>query len=173
MTPSQLRDLTSNKELAQVATPREFAPISADAMRLAIDNQTVPPPDTEKAALALAKIEDAIAAAQDLVDNFLRSRYVLPLATAPSTVSEIMVRVARYTLHNERASAEIVARYKEAMAWLQSIAAGTMVLDVPPAAVAGFGDVEFAEGSGIYSVEGLQDFADPILRGSRLCPSPR
>lgn len=170
LTPQQLRDLTSNLELAQVATPREFVPIPADAMRQAIDGEAVPSPNTEKAALALAKIEDAIAAAQDLVDNFLRSRYVLPLATAPSTVTEIMVRVARYTLHNERANADIVTRYKEAMAWLQAIADGTMVLDVPPANVGTFGDVEFAEGSGLYSVEGLQNFADPILRGSRLCP---
>lgn len=171
LTPSQLRDLTSNLELAQVATPREFAPIPADAMRKAIDGDHVDPPNTDKAALALAKIEDAIAAAQDLVDNFLRGRYLLPLAVAPSTVTEIMVRVARYTLHNERASDEIVERYKEAMKWLQAIADGSMVLDVPPASVADFGGIDVADGSGIYSVEGLTNFADPILRGgSRLCP---
>lgn len=166
LTPAQLRDLTSNLELAQVATPREFAPIPPEAMRKAIDGQTVDPPNTEKAALALAKIEDAIEAAQDLVDNFLRSRYVLPLEVAPSTVTEIMVRVARYTLHNERASDEIVERYKEAMKWLQAIADGTMVLDVPPAAVADFGGIEIGEGSGVYSVEGLVNYTDPIHGGS-------
>src|SRR5258708_2088433 len=88
------------------------------------------PVDATNAALALAKIVKAIADAGDLVDNFLRGRYTLPLSATPSTIAEIIVRVSRYTLHNERASDEIVTRYKEAMGWLQSIAEGSMVLGV-------------------------------------------
>ncbi len=40
----------------------------------------------------------------DLVDNFLRVRYPVPLAETPSTVREIMARVVRYLLHDQRAS---------------------------------------------------------------------
>lgn len=159
LTAAELRDRTSNLELAQVATPREVRPISAADMAAVIDGGT--PTDPTNAALALAKINKALADAGDLVDNFLRGRYSLPLSVTPQTIAEIVVRLARYGLHNERATDEIVERYKEAMQWLRAIATGDMVLEVGPTDTRDTGLPAVSEGSGLYSVEGLRDYACP------------
>lgn len=163
LTPVELRDATSNQELAQVATPREVRPITAADMAAVIDGSGAIV-DPVNAGKALAKIEKAIADSSDLVDNFLRGRYPLPLPSTPRTVSEIMVRVVRYALHNERASEEITARYKEAMTWLSMIGAGKMQLEVPAEVVVNTGDAVYECGSELYSVDGLANYACPYQR---------
>lgn len=158
VTAKGLRDATSNLELAQVATPREHRPITAEQMQVAIDSGDVSgdPPWVQ---LALERVEKAVQDASDFLDNYLRLRYRVPLASPPSTVTEIIVRIARYMLHNERATKEIVDRYKEAIGWCEDIANGVIVLDVPPADQLPGDAPIFCEGSGLYSVEGLKDFA--------------
>lgn len=168
LTPATLRDaINGNLELAEVATPREFVPVSAEGMRMAIDGEDYsarPAPEPARILLAFERIEAAITDATDLVNNYLRVLYAVPLAVAPSTVKEIMVRIVRYMLHDERATTEIIARYREAMQWLADIRDGKMVLDVGPSDTATPAAPDFTEGSGLYTVAGLGGFACPYSR---------
>lgn len=155
-----LRDATSNQELAQVATPREYRAISAEQMRRAIDGEDYSnDPDAPVIALALARVTRAVQDASDFLDNYMRLRYVVPLLSPPRTVTEIVVRIARYMLHNQAAPREIETRYREAVGWCEAIAAGTMVLDVPEAEQIAAGAPMVAPGTSLYSVESLVGFA--------------
>lgn len=166
LTPAELRDaLNGNAELAQVATPEPFAPIPAETMGKAIDEEDLTgDPNEEAAGLALERITVAIADAGNLVDNFLRGRYSLPLSVTPSTVKEIVVRVARYNLHDDHATDEIFRRYTEALGWLRDIRDGVMVLEVGPTDTVDTGLPAVSAGSGLYSVAGLGDYACPFGR---------
>lgn len=160
VTAKGLRDATSNIELAQVATPREHRPITAEQMQKAIDGEDYSgDPDAAWITLALQRVQKAVQDASDFLDNYLRLRYRVPLLTPPSTVTEIIVRISRYLLHNERATKEIVDRYKEAVGWCEDIANGIIVLDVPPADQLPGDAPLICEGTSLYSVEGLKDFA--------------
>lgn len=160
VTDKGLRDATSNLELAQVATPREHRPITAEQMQKAIDGEDYSgDPDKAWIDLALARVQKAVQDASDFLDNYLRLRYRVPLAAPPSTVTEIIVRISRYLLHNERATKEIVDRYKEAVGWCEDIANGVIVLDVPPTDLLPGDAPMVCEGTGLYTVEGLKDFA--------------
>lgn len=133
-----LRNATSDLELAQVATARERDPIPAETMRKAIDGESLTGDPNEAAAIAaLVKINTALRDAGDFIDTCLRGRYVLPLITPPTAIREIVIRVARYMLHNERAPNEVRERYKEAIGWCASIRDGSMILDVEAAAMSG------------------------------------
>lgn len=164
LTADELMQATSARELAQVASPRDLPPCTAGTLRTLIGGGDIAgQPDAAAATAAHARIAAIITSATELVDNFLRGRYPVPLDNPPSTIREIMVRVTRYLLHDERATSEIRDRYKEAMAWLQAIADGTMNLDVPgidPGTV-GAADV-YVSHETIYSVCSTKDFARGI-----------
>lgn len=160
VTATEIRNATSNLELAQVATPRERKPITAEQMRKAIDGDDYSgDPDASWITLALGKVNRAVQDASDFLDNYMRLRYAVPLVSPPSTVREIVIRIARYMLHNERATKEVEERYKEAVKWCRDIAEGIIVLDVPAASVLEGDAPLIQEGAGLYTVEGLSDFA--------------
>lgn len=162
LTANALRDATSNLELAQVASPRDRRPITAEQMRKAIDGEPLTgEPSVDRPAIdaALARVNLAVTDSSGVADNYLRSRYTLPLASPPSALKEAVIRVARYLLHNERAPKEIAERYREAIGWFEDVAKGIVVLDVPAASATNPDAAQVCPGSGLYTVQGLADFA--------------
>lgn len=75
--------------------------------------------------------DQALADAAALIDSYLARRYTLPLtvdATPPKLQSAACV-IARYRLHDDRASERIRQDYEDQIQWLRDLAAGRT--DIP------------------------------------------
>jgi phage gp36-like protein len=84
-----------------------------------------------------ALITQVIADGQSIVDTYLRDRYVTPLATVPLEINGIVCDIARYKLYanSTQPSDTAKAANDAAMAMLNQIATGVIVLAVPLATV--------------------------------------
>lgn len=74
----------------------------------------------------------ALTAASRLADGYLRARFTLPIATPSVDLVEAVCKIAAYTLLSARgfnpeagADQNIRDRYRDALAWLKDVAAGT------------------------------------------------
>jgi Mu-like prophage protein gp36 len=80
-------------------------------------------------------ILSAIAAAQDIVDGYLRGRYSVPLATTPVVVKNLALDLTAYRLYKRRnqlsVNDAIESLYKNAVSALKDIAAGIIKLELP------------------------------------------
>lgn len=92
---------------------------------------------------ALARL---LATAEDEANGHLARRYAVPLvntsgqpAAAPATLKNVVIDIARYrgTGTEIMSTEEIRNRYKDAVRWLEGVAAGTIAL--PGLALAGAG----------------------------------
>ena len=76
----------------------------------------------------------AITATDEEIDSYLAVRYALPFSSVPDRVRDLSVDIALYNLYGRR-DADIPEarknRYKDAAAFLQRLAEGKAVLDVP------------------------------------------
>ncbi|GAA4651685.1 DUF1320 domain-containing protein [Kistimonas scapharcae] len=93
----------------------------------------------------------AITQASDEIDLYLGKRYVLPLATTPSTVRNLCVTIALYWLADDAAGMTELAenRYKASVKTLEQLAKGVISLGLPDAEKAAentAGDVQLASG---------------------------
>lgn len=94
------------------------------------------PEDRSNEVIVAAKVELAIADAGALVDDYVRGRYLTPLAPAPASIVRATCVLARYDLaKGERTEPTEQMRLdrKEVISWLEGIAAGRVNLDVQPA----------------------------------------
>lgn len=76
-------------------------------------------------------LDRALAAADALSNNYLATRYQVPLASAPAVLMEACCDIARYELTRGpglRATEEIQKRYDQRVAWLRDLAKGTATL---------------------------------------------
>ncbi|WP_439526182.1 gp436 family protein [Roseovarius mucosus] len=73
-------------------------------------------------------VASALADTDALIDGYLKARYVLPLSDAQPLVAAIARDIAIYKLHTYEPDAKITADYKQALASLKDIAAGTVQL---------------------------------------------
>lgn len=80
-------------------------------------------------AIPTPKIDRALLDASAFADDFLRGRYLLPLAGIPRTLTLMVCDIARYYLYDDAATETVERRYKDAHAWLIKIANGTVTLD--------------------------------------------
>ena len=80
-------------------------------------------------AIAAPKITRALEDASALADDHLRSRHVLPLAGVPRTLVFAVCDIARYYLYDDKPTEIVAERHRLALAWLKSLAAGSVVLD--------------------------------------------
>lgn len=80
-------------------------------------------------AIDTPKIDRALEDASAFADDFLRGRYLLPLAGVPRTLTLMVCDITRYYLYDDAATETIERRYKDAQAWLIKIANGTVTLD--------------------------------------------
>jgi phage gp36-like protein len=81
-------------------------------------------------------VERAVAHAEEVIDGYLRSRYVLPLKEVPTVVRELTVNIARHCLYARRPEGKddlppaVVRSYKAAMDMLAAIQKGTLTIGV-------------------------------------------
>lgn len=80
-------------------------------------------------------IELAVTSAEELVDGFLRARYVLPLSPVPTIIRELTLNLVRYRLYARRpegpALPETVKdQHEGALAILKKIQTGEVTLGV-------------------------------------------
>lgn len=96
--------------------------------------------------------ERALTNASDLMDAYLMGRYALPLANPPAALRVHCCGVARYLLMTNNPDERAKSDYAGAMAFLKSVAAGTVAL-MPPAEAQvpqGIGPVMFSTGSKVF-----------------------
>jgi phage gp36-like protein len=112
---------------------------------------------------AAARITDAVAEADALIDGFLARRGYLPLDPVPGVVTAWSRAIARYLLHKGRISDDkdpIVRDYRDALRLLQLTADGKFSLGADDAALAANrqGDVRFVGGSKVFGRDSLRGF---------------
>lgn len=100
---------------------------------------------TALATAQIAMIEEAIAAAGELIDSYLRRRYQVPLDVAPQLIKRTAMTLARYDLAHgdQRApSDQMVKEHDLALAWLKDVRNGAVFLDLAEVVV---GDASYAQ----------------------------
>ena len=110
----------------------------------------------------------AIAAAQAMIDPYLRKRYDLPLSLVPIVIREATVDIACWKLAPaaDRNSEEIAKRAKLHLDFLRDMAAGKADLDELEAATAG-GAGSMPGGENAATSEGGAQFASAPRRDRR------
>lgn len=85
-----------------------------------------------------AKVAEAIAYADELIDGYLRGRYSLPLSTVPKLISKLSIDITVYQLYARRPESgipeAISEQYKNATSVLDRIQKGLISLGVEQAA---------------------------------------
>ena len=159
VTLTMLAELPGALELAQVASDKHGVIPDADLMDATLRGlpRTVWQPDEVEAAdKALARIEQAIREAGEVIDGYIGRRYALPLSKVPGILGTWARAIARYRLHGERISGEptdpVVRDYRDALRFLQQIAEGKFSLgaDDPSSQGAGPGDVQILPGHKVF-----------------------
>lgn len=148
VTLEQLSEIPGALELAQVASDAHGALVDAELLELSLlgaDRSFYDPEDVAAADRAVERIEEAVREADGLIDGYLGARYTLPLANPPGMLSIWSRAIARYKLHGDRISGEgtdpIVRDYKDAIRFLEQVAAGKFSLGAEDPSGAGVGSV--------------------------------
>jgi phage gp36-like protein len=74
------------------------------------------------------KITRALTDTDSLVNSYIAERYTVPVNPVPSALNAAACGIARYKLWVNKASDRVSQDYKDALAWLTQIAAGTASL---------------------------------------------
>lgn len=138
ITPSDLVTRFGAEELAQVAdrgTPRLVTAELLAAVAGGADMSGWGSGDVEAVGAVMASIDQAIEDAQSAIDGYLSSRYSTPMPTPPAVVKRLACDIARYYLHDDRATETIQKRYDAALAFFRDVSAGKVSLG-PEAATA-------------------------------------
>lgn len=161
----QLAERPGARELAQVASDEHQPLVPDELMALTLlgspRNGWLPEQVTQADA-ALARIDDAVADADGLIDGFLRQRgYPLPLSPVPRLVAVWSRAIARYFLHRHRhalaADDPIVRDYTDALRLLQQVADGKLHLGMDDALKAAAGTARAGKSCRILR-DALRDF---------------
>lgn len=80
------------------------------------------------------KVKEALLAAGELVDGYLRGRYELPLAEIPTLLRDVVRTIARFKLYERRPESDmpetVMETYKAAVKTLEQIRSGRITLGV-------------------------------------------
>jgi phage gp36-like protein len=136
ITHQQLLDRPGSRELAEVASNEDGDMVPYELMALTLNGGDRSAFDVEQIAdadAALARIDDAIADADGVIDGYLRiAGYSLLLVPVPRLVVVWSRAITRYYLHKNRRSLEsddiIVRDYKDAQRLLEQTASGKLSL---------------------------------------------
>ena len=110
-----------------------------------------------------AKIEVALADGGALIDDYLRKRYRVPVASPPASLTRANCILARYDLaQGERTnpSEEMRLARKEVIRWLEDLAKGEVEIDAPAS-----GEGVGGGASGARTSDRGRAFDDRSLRG--------
>lgn len=114
--------------------------------------------------LDTAKATRACEDAGDMVDGYLRQRYVLPLTNVPSLLKRLACAIARHDLHlggDRQPTEQVINERNQAVAFLKDVQAGKADLGLAPA-----GGVP-AEAGTILFTPGIRGFDEDTLRDYR------
>ncbi len=75
-------------------------------------------------------VDGKLADADAEIDGYLAGRYTLPLQTVPEALRRIACDVARYHLHDDRATEQVTKRYDDAIKFLRMVSKGDVQLGV-------------------------------------------
>ena len=136
ITHAELADNPGALELAEVASDEHAPPVAAELLDALLRGQDVaawPAADVAAAQRALARVNDAVADADALIDGYLAKRgYALPLAPAHRLVTAWARAIARHTLHKNRLAPDgkdpIERAWRDALRLLQQVADGKFAL---------------------------------------------
>lgn len=136
ITHQQLLDRPGSRELAEVASDEAKDMVPYELMALTLsggDRSAFDEEQIAEADAALARIDDAVADADGVIDGYLRKAgYSLPLVPVPRLVIVWSRAITRYYLHKNRRSLEsddmIVRDYKDALRLLEQTASGKLSL---------------------------------------------
>ena len=76
------------------------------------------------------QIESALSDATPTIDSYLAGRYPFPLTQVPPILERFSCDIARYFLHDRAPLEEVTNRYKEALRFLEKVAAGQISLGI-------------------------------------------
>lgn len=79
-------------------------------------------------------LDAALVKASGLMDGYLKSRYVVPIAVVTADLTLRCVHIAYYLLHRDSAPDKVRKDYDDALRWLRDVADGRIVLTGTPAA---------------------------------------
>lgn len=163
ITAAQLLQRFGARELAQSATPDDQVVVDTVLLRLVIaagDTTGFSSDDVAIAEEALARIEEIIADAGQVIDMHLRRRYTLPLSPVPTSLVRVAGDLCRYLLVEDRATDEIRNRHEAALKLLKSLADGSVTLgaDDPAPATGSGGAPQVTKADSVFSRDALQDF---------------
>ncbi|WP_275789697.1 gp436 family protein [Pararhizobium gei] len=79
-------------------------------------------------------IAEALANADNTIDGYIATQYVLPLPVIPGLVTTWAVSIARYWLHRNLPPENVVKDYDDAIAALKDVARGQIKLPLPSGA---------------------------------------
>lgn len=166
ITHQQLLDRPGSRELAEVASDEAKDMVPYELMALTLSGGDRSAFDEEQitdADAALARIDDAIADADGVIDGYLRKAgYALPLTPVPRLVVVWSRAITRYYLHKNRRSLEsddiIVRDYKDALRFLEQTVGGKLSLGADDEVVeTGAGMPQVTKGSSRMR-DALRDF---------------
>ena len=93
--------------------------------------------DGSAGAIVPGVVDKAITDADTKINSYVAVEYALPLPEVPSLVG-IASDIARFELHENRATDEVIDRYIEAIKWLEGIAKGSIKLVDSDGKIVGF-----------------------------------
>jgi phage gp36-like protein len=156
----QLAEIPGARELSQVASAEHLALVDYELMDLTLrggDRSGYTADQTEAADAAAARITQAIASADALINGYLQRRsYTLPLSPVPAIVAGWSRAITRYELHKSRISDEksdpIARDYRDALKLLQLTADGKFSLGIDdPQPDVGVGQTEFCGDERVFT----------------------
>ncbi|TBV76875.1 gp436 family protein [Pseudoxanthomonas winnipegensis] len=107
-----------------------------------------------------AVVADKLADAEAEIDAYLGGRFKLPLQVVPEVLKRVACDIARYHLQDDRATEDVVRRYKDAITFLQLIVKGTVSIGADPLGqTPAASDLpDFAGGERTFDARSLKDF---------------
>lgn len=164
--PADLYPLPGALEIAQVATPENLDVVPAELMQATLtgaDRTQWPPHQVAAADAALARVNAAIADAEQLVDGYLAARYALPLAPVPTIVKAWVRALVRYALNQYRITDEqkdpIARDRRDVLKFLADVSAGKFSLGATdPQVTNPAGDVRHSAPSRVFDQDTLADY---------------
>lgn len=80
-------------------------------------------------------VDRALGDADAVINGYLAARYTLPLAApVPTVLERLACDIARYFLHDDRATEQVEKNYKDAVTLLRDVSKGTAILGVDDSA---------------------------------------
>lgn len=109
------------------------------------------------AAVVTAKLADADAE----IDAYLAQKFTLPLPFVPDVLKRIACDIARYHLYDDRATEDVIRRYKAAIDFLRDVVKGTAGIGIDPGTGSGAPSSDtpqYEADAPVFSRDSLADF---------------